>query len=363
MKFQETEEKLKERIKELTCLYEISKTISQSHSIEKKVLKKIILSIKNAWKFNNDAIVELHIAGYYLTTSKVPRKTVFQICTINTAYSNSEYIKVHYPQEKYTQDEFLEDEQKLLNTAAVEIGNYIEKFQILERKQSLRRTIERMDRLSTLGEMTAGIAHELNNPLGNILGYAELIKLSNNDPEIDSDISTIIKSTIYTREVVKKLMFFASEMPHQAKLEEIKPIATFALSFLKQNFQKKDIKSELIIKDDYLTAKVDSVQITQVFFNLLINAIYASPPKSIIKTIIDNDSDYLYIIVQDEGHGIADEIKDKIFEPFFTTKKINTGSGLGLSVVHGIVKSHNGEITVTDNLPQGAVFTIKIPIS
>lgn len=67
--------------------------------------------------------------------------------------------------------------------------------------------------------------------------------------------------------------------------------------------------------------------------------------------------------MQDEGHGIADEIKDKIFEPFFTTKKINTGSGLGLSVVHGIVKSHNGEITVTDNLPQGAVFTIKIPIS
>ncbi|SEO62787.1 His Kinase A (phospho-acceptor) domain-containing protein [Flavobacterium sp. CF108] len=363
MKSEQTEEKLKERVKELTCLYEISKTISQSNDIEKEVLEKIIFIIKNAWKFNDDAIVEIQVLDYHFLTSILSKNTIFQSSTINIPGTEPGNIKVHYPQNKYKPDQFLEDEQKLLNTAAIEIGNYIEKYQTLEKKDRLRRTIERIDRLSTLGEMTAGIAHELNNPLGNILGYAELIKLSNVDPEIDSDITTIIKSAIYTREIVKKLMFFSSEMPYQPRQEEIKPIVTFALSFLKQNFQKKEIKSELIIKNCSLTAKIDAVQITQVLFNLLINAIHASPQKSIIKTIVEDDAKNLFITIEDEGHGIPDAIKQKIFKSFFTTKTTTSGLGLGLSVVHGIVKTHNGEIIVQDNKPSGTIFTIKLPLS
>lgn len=363
MKSEQTEEKLKERVKELTCLYEISKTISQSNSIEKEVLEKIILIIKNAWRFNDDAIVEIQILDYYFTTSLLPQNTISQSCSINIPDTKPGSIKVHYPIDKYEFDQFLEDEQKLLNMAAVEIGNYIEKYQTLDKKNSLSRTIERIDRLSTLGEMTAGIAHELNNPLGNILGYAELIKLNNTDPEIDSDVTTIIKSAIYTREIVKKLMFFSCEMPHQPKQEEIKSIVTFALSFLKQNFQKKQIKSELIIKNSSLIVKIDAVQITQVLFNLLINAIQASPQKSTVKTIIEDDAENLFITIEDQGHGIPDTIKQKIFEPFFTTKTNTSGLGLGLSVVHGIVKTHNGEIRIKDNKPLGTIFTIQLPLS
>ena len=115
------------------------------------------------------------------------------------------YIKVHYPKNKYNANDFLKEEQKLLDTIAFEIGNYLEKFKNIAKKQLLMRTVERIDRLSVLGEMTAGIAHELNTPLGNILGYAELIKSTNTDPEIDADISTVIHSVIYCREIVKKL--------------------------------------------------------------------------------------------------------------------------------------------------------------
>lgn len=361
MKFITTDKKLKERVKELTCLHEISKITSEANSIKKEVLKEVILSIKKAWCFNKDAVVEIDILQFNLSTSQIPNQSISQISTINIFNTSSGFLKVHYPSIKYTYKDFLEDEQKLLNTIALEIGNYIEKFKNLEKKDLLRQTLERTDRLSILGEITAGIAHELNNPLANILGFAELIKQNNTDPEITSDISIIISSVMYSREIIKKLMFFSSEMPQQLKPTELKPLITFALSFLKQNFQKKEIKNEVFFKNENIIAKIDSVQITQVIFNLLLNAIYSSPNNSLIKINIDNDDQNIIIKIEDQGPGISDDIKSKIFEPFFTTKSQKKGLGLGLSVVQGIIKNHNGEITVKDNFPKGAIFTIRLP--
>jgi two-component system NtrC family sensor kinase len=362
MNLQSTEDALREKIKELTCLYDISKIISKSNSISIQILYDIIISVKNAWRYCTDNVVELHIKDYHLSTSDQIELTVFQSSAIVVNKTNYGYIKVHYPSQKYNLSDFSEDEQQLLDTIAIEIGNYVDKYQTLERKAALRRTIERMERLSLLGEMTAGIAHELNTPLGNILGFAELIKEQNSNPEINADISIIINSVIYSREIVKKLMFFSCEMPQKLELQELKPIIVFALSFLKSNFQKKAIKHELVFRDDSIKAKVDSVQITQVVFNLLINAIYASPEKSTIKIVVDHDETNLYLKIEDQGTGIPDSIKEKIFEPFFSTKPVNYGSGLGLSVVHGIIKNHNGEIILQNNFPSGSVFTIRIPL-
>jgi signal transduction histidine kinase len=363
MKFAPTEEKLKERVKELTCLFEISKLISRSENINEITLKKIISSIKKAWRFNKDATVEIQIEGYNLLTSKISKKSIFQISYIRGKDFKTGFIKVHYPAHMYTKKSFLKDEKKLLNNAAFEIANYIDKFKNIEKEARLIRTTERLGRLSILGEMTAGIAHELNTPLGNILGFAELIKEQNTNDEIDSDLEIVINSVIYCREIVKKLMFFSCEIPQQLKPEKIKPIITFVFSFLKQNFQQKNIKSELVFKNDDIIARVDSVQITQVLFNLLINAINASPEKSRIRTIVENDDNDLIITIEDHGVGIPDEIKQNIFEPFFTTKAMNEGLGLGLSVVHGIIKNHNGKISIKDNIPNGIIFTVQIPLS
>ncbi|MDQ6530334.1 histidine kinase dimerization/phospho-acceptor domain-containing protein [Flavobacterium sp. LHD-85] len=278
-----TEDALREKIKELTCLYEISKTISKSKSINIQTFYDIIISVKNAWRYCTENEVELHIKDYHLSTAEEIEQTISQSSMIIVNKTNYGHIKVHYPSKKYNLTDFSDDEQQLLDTIAIEIGNYVDKYQTLERKAALRQTIERMERLSLLGEMTAGIAHELNTPLGNILGFAELIKEQNSDPEISADISIIINSVIYSREIVKKLMFFSCEIPQKLELQELKPIIVFALSFLKSNFQKKAIRHELFFKDDTIAVRVDSVQITQVLFNLLINAIYASPEKSTIK--------------------------------------------------------------------------------
>lgn len=361
MKLTTTDEKLKERQKELTCLHEISKIIAQADSIKKEVLKKIILSTKKAWQFNKDAIVEINILHFNISTSKIPKQTVSQFSTIKISNASLGFLKVHYPYIKYKSTAFLKDEQKLLNTIALEIANYIDKFKNQEKKDSLRQTLERVDRLSILGEITAGIAHELNTPLANVLGFAELIKENNTDPVITSDISIVINSVIYSREIVKKLMFLSSEMPQKLETTELKPLLTFVLSFLKQNFHKKQIKTEVFFKNENIAIKIDSVQITQVLFNLLLNAIYPSDNNSLIKINIDNDDKNVFITIEDQGTGIPDDIKLKIFDPFFTTKPQNEGLGLGLSVVKEIIKNHNGEIIIKDNLPKGAIFIIRLP--
>lgn len=363
MNFIQTEDALNEKIKELSCLFEISKIISRSTSLNIQTLHEIIITIRDAWRFNTDAVVEIQVADHYLSTSNVLENSIYQLSSIKIDKTKIGFLKVHYPSDQYVLSDFHEDEQKLLDTAAVEIGYYFEKYKTLQRNDQLETIIGRLQRLTIVGEMTAGIAHELNTPLANILGFAELIKSRNTNPDIDADISIVINAVMYSREIVKKLLFFSCEMPSKMVVQEIEPVVAFALSFLKSNFQKKAIKYELLVKDTKSKARFDSVQITQVLFNILLNAIYASPENSIIKIIVDRDDYDLLIEIEDQGTGVPQNIKDKIFEPFFSTKPPENGCGIGLSVVHRIMKNHNGEIVLQNKKSKGAVFLIKIPIS
>ncbi|UJH92872.1 HAMP domain-containing histidine kinase [Antarcticibacterium sp. 1MA-6-2] len=272
-------------------------------------------------------------------------------------------ISVFYSSPTFKEKDFLKEEKQLLRKVAFELSNFYEKIKNKEKEEILKRTAERNDRLVILGEITAGIAHELNTPLGNILGFAEFIAENSNDPQITSDISKIIKSAIYSREVVKKLMFFACEMPQNMDIIYIKPLVLQVLSLLGPNFKKAGVNHEFQISEENIRARFDSIQFSQVLFNILINAIYISPENGKIGINVYDDENYLYIEISDEGPGIKEEIRSRIFEPFFTTKPLGEGSGLGLSVVHGIVKSHRGTISTYDNSPHGTVVKITLPLS
>lgn len=356
-----TEEKLKERIKELSCLYDISKTISNNVPCSESILKEICSIVKIAWRFNDISIVELKLKEFYFCTSNLPENSSFQVSPIFIFEKESGFIKVHYPTESATY--FLIEEQKLLDQVALEIGTYIEKNKIREKEKQFQRSVERIDRLSILGEITAGIAHELNTPLGNILGFAELINEQDIDKQVSQDISKIINAAIYSREIVKKLMFFSSEMPQNMEIVLIKPIVDEALLLLGPNFKKAQVSYQLTFDNPDLKAQIDNIQLTQVLFNILINSIYVAPKNSIIVVKVFSDIENLIIEIADEGSGIPEEIKSRIFEPFFTTKPIGEGSGLGLSVVHGIIKSHKGDIVALDNKPKGTIFQVRLPLN
>jgi signal transduction histidine kinase len=350
---QNLETKLKERVKELKCLYEVSIAISNPKPV-KQTLTEICGILKEAWSFSGEAVVELKIGQHEISTSPIPQESVFQEAKLKNTAGHPGFVKIHYPP-PYKEEDFLEEEQKLLNNVANEINNYLE-------KERLKRSTERNDRMSILGEITAGVAHELNTPLGNILGFAELISSRTEEPQTKKDVGKIVKAAIFSREVVKKMMFFSCEMPQNQEIIRIKPIISQALALLGPNFKKAGVDYEFHCEDPKLKAQCDSIQLTQVLFNILINAIYASPENTVITVKLFRKGPDFYIEIADQGPGIPEEVKPKIFDPFFTTKPIGEGSGLGLSAVLGIVKSHKGEIRCFDNPPTGTVFQIRMPL-
>ena len=357
-----TKEQLKERIKELECLYEISTIINQSEGNVNSTFEEICLSLKKAWRFPHSAIVELKVEEYHIFTDSLPPKTVFQYAKILIFKQEMGYIKVHYPSPQFTQDNFLTEELILLFTIANDINGYYEKHLNKEREAFVKQNAERVDRLSILGEITAGIAHELNTPLGNILGFSELISQKELDEQSTKDLKKIISAAIYSREIVKKLMFFSCEMPRSMEMLKIEPIVTQVLSFLEPKFKMQQVSYQLDFENSKLEARLDNIQFTQVLFNLLLNSLYVSPVGSTIYIKVFNDEKFFYLEIIDEGPGVSIEIKSSIFEPFFTTKPLGDGTGLGLSVVHGIIKSHKGAIEISDNKPNGAIFKITLPL-
>lgn len=356
------EEKLKERIKELTCMYEVSSIILSHSNDLTNTLRQISEVLKKSWQFDSDAIVEIQVENELIITSGIPENNVFQEANIKANSQQIGWIRVYYPLPKYNISSFLEEEKILLDKIAQDLGAFYEKHLNKIKEELLKSSAQRIDRLSILGEITAGIAHELNTPLGNILGFAEFIHDSTKEKQSKLDSAKIIKSAVYSREVVKKLMFFSCEMPQNRSFVKIKPIVKQALSLLGPNFKKHNIESNLFFENPKLEAQLDEIQFTQVLFNILINSIYVAPVASVINVKVYNDTTNFYIEISDEGCGIPSDIKSRIFEPFFTTKPIGEGSGLGLSVVHGIIKGHQGDISTFDNQPKGTVFLIRLPL-
>lgn len=356
-----TEDKLRERIKELTCLYEVTSIMNDT--ITKKfelTLIRIAKSLKKAFQFPEMIDVAIQVKSYNISTGRKKINKLglgSEIRIFNK--TEGKVIVFHANAERVI---FLKEEQDLLDNVAMKLGNHMERIEVDESENSLRRQMERADRLVILGELTAGIAHELNTPLANILGFAELLKsdLRTNLPAVN-DLEKIIQNSIFSREVVKKLMFFACEMPQEMKQVNLVPTIKGAIDLLDSSFRKKEVKYIVKIAKKDILLRADPIQLTQIIFNLCMNAIYFTPPKGLVTITALENSSSIVIEIKDEGKGIDKAALDKVFQPFFTTKPVGEGSGLGLSVVHGIVTSHKGTITVNNNTKKGSCFKVTLP--
>ncbi|APX99953.1 sensor histidine kinase [Lacinutrix venerupis] len=357
------EKALKERIKELTCLYEVS-SIVENANIEhiESTLKAITYSLKKGFQFPKETEIEIITKANTVSTNKSTENTVIIKANISIFNKAEGQLIAHLNANKFKREDFLDEEQLLLNNIALKIGSLLERLEIIKNEASLKRQMERADRLSILGEITAGIAHELNTPLANILGFAELLKddLKASNKAIE-DVNKIIQNAIFSREVVKKLMFFACEMPQEMKRVNVIPNIKNAINLLDATFRKEQVKYIVKIEEEELFLKADPIQLTQIIFNLLMNAIYFSPKNGLVVVEAKSKQNNIILKIKDEGKGFLPEDLDKIFQPFFTTKPTGEGSGLGLSVVHGIVSSHKGIIKAENNKNNGATFTVILP--
>jgi len=354
------QDRLKERIKELECLYAISTQISQSDDIE-LVVPFICEKLEQAFQFPELASAEIFISGKGF--GKIKSKNNQGEIRQNISFQEDVigYICVSYSSDDLKINSFLIEEKKLLNKVAQEIAFLYERQERQKQEAVLNEIVRRQERLTVLGEMTAGVAHELNTPLGNVIGFSEFIINSTTENASKKDAEKIKQSALHAREIVKKLMLFSCEIPQKLSVSKINPVLTEAIDLLGPILKQNKIKVSFIRDSNNPTGLIDKIHFTQVIFNLLNNAIQASPPNSIIKVNLSSAKGFINILVQDFGCGIPTNIQDKIFEPFFTNKKNGFGSGLGLSVVHGIIKQHKGRIQFSSEENVGTTFVVSIP--
>lgn len=243
-------------------------------------------------------------------------------------------------------------------TAAIEIARDI------TRDINMQKTLMQQEKLASIGRLSAGVAHEINNPLTTILTSAMLLQedLESDDPAFE-ELQTIANETLRCRKIVTSLLDFARQNKPQKMSANINTIISDSILLTQKQAAFKDIAVNAELTPLLPDQMLDKGQIEQALINLILNAVESTPEGgSITVTTAKNDSTNSIIIdIKDTGVGIAPEHLSTIFEPFFTTKE--TGTGLGLAITHGIIQQHGGAIDVNSRLDEGTCFTIVIPIN
>ncbi len=228
-------------------------------------------------------------------------------------------------------------------------------------KRQMEQQIAQADKLAALGELSAGVAHEINNPLGIILGYTQLLlKL---EPEHTDDLKIIEKHVQNCKTVVSDLLSFSRKGSTEMGVVDINKVVGGVINFLSNHMDFRNIEITL---NPYTGNRLNVIgneqELSQVMVNMLINACHAVDKKGKIDiTTLKTENNNILIRVKDNGTGVEKKNLSRIFDPFFTTKPVGQGTGLGLSVGYGIIKRHRGDIKVQSSMGKGTVFTISLP--
>ncbi|MCK5331405.1 MAG: hypothetical protein KAK01_08355 [Candidatus Marinimicrobia bacterium] len=362
---QQSRTALRERIKEITSLYEISKVIKQQNLTFSEKLQNIVEILPPAWQYPKITSGRIFLDDLIFTTPVFQESSQRQISNIVVDGIKRGSIEIMYSEERPQLDEgpFLIEERNLIDTIARQISNMVERKDEKENRSKLEEQLQHADRLATLGQLTAGIAHELNEPLNSILGFAQLtIKCKDLPDQVKQDIQKIEKASLYSREIIKKLMLFSRQIQPQTTQLNLNKIIQDGLYLFKSRCEGAGIEIKYSLASNLPILMGDETQINQVLINLVVNSIQAMPDGGELEIKTSLKDKYISLMVIDTGIGISNKMIDKVFLPFFTTKDVNEGTGLGLSVVHGIVALHKGSLRVESRVNQGTQFEIMLPV-
>jgi len=363
---QRAQPQLRERVKELTCLYGITQAATHPNISLKEFLRIVAELLPPAWQYPQITHSRIVFDGSIYLTQQFRDGPHKQTANIIINNEKRGFVEVLYSENRPVLDEgpFLKEERHLIDTIARELSIIIERKQAEEDKTRIQEQLLHADRLATIGQLSSGIAHELNEPLNNILGFSQLIKKNSKLPkQVKLDIERIIASSLHAREIVRKLLIFARQMPTKKINVDLNQIVKDGIYFFESRCSKEGIDLICELTPDLPNIKADPAQLHQVLVNLVVNAIQSMPTGGKLKIQIIDGSDHISLIVEDSGTGMTKEVMKKIFLPFFSTKEIGHGTGLGLSVVHGIVTAHNGNIKVDSKVGLGSRFEIQFPIN
>ncbi len=269
-------------------------------------------------------------------------------------------IRIFFSEERTFSDE----EMNFLVSIAEQCALAIEKARLIElHKTRYDNLALQTEKLSALGRMAAGIAHEINNPLGGILIYStNLIKKIPDGSPLKEGMEIIIHETLRCKTIISELLEFSREKEPQKTLTNINENIKKTVNMLQNEFSLDHINVTTELSDEVPDNFMDQNQIQQVLINLMLNAIEAIRDNGAIniRSSIGPDHKRIRIDISDDGCGISQEHSGKLFEPFFTTKP--KGTGLGLAVSYRIIRNHKGDIRVSSTPGKGSTFTIELPL-
>ncbi len=277
----------------------------------------------------------------------------------------------------HTVNEIPAASRNALETMASQVGGAIMRLQIEEDKNRLQIQLQQSQKMEAIGTLAGGIAHDFNNILGMIIGNTELAldDIPESNPAHFS-LQQIKNASFRAADIVSQLLRLSRKTDQELKPIGLMTVIKDALKFLRSTIPTTiEIRKNIPATDEIILA--DPIQINQIIMNLCINASQEMEETGgILEITVENATlndeaassypdlskgDYVKVTVSDTGSGIDSEIIDKIFDPYFTTKEVGKGTGMGLAMVHGIVKNHNGAITVDSELGKGTVFSILFP--
>jgi signal transduction histidine kinase len=222
------------------------------------------------------------------------------------------------------------------------------------------------DRLASIGELSSGIAHELNNPLTSVIGFSQLLMEGDVPANIKEDLTTIYSEAQRAAVIVKNLLTFARKHAPVKQLSQVNTIIEDVLRLRTYEQKVNNIEIEKLLAINLPGIMIDYFQMQQVFLNIVINAEFAmleAHHKGKLTITTEKIDGIIRISFADDGPGISEENLKHIFDPFFTTKEVGKGTGLGLSICHGIVSEHGGKIYAKSDNGQGASFIVELPLN
>jgi signal transduction histidine kinase len=251
----------------------------------------------------------------------------------------------------------------LISKEMQEIGRLIIFDDITDRSELERRLVQ-ADKLSSIGLLAAGVAHEVNTPLAVISTYAQMLaKQVNGDDQKTRLLDKIAKSTFRASEIVNSLLNFSRTSPAEFGEVEVNHVLEETISLVKHQLDKAGVSTALELQREPLMVKGNAGKLQQVFLNLVLNARDAMDRGGTLTVRTWSDGAYARIDIKDTGQGIPADTIPRIYDPFFTTKAARKGTGLGLSVTYGIVQEHGGSIEVTSEPGAGTLFHLEFPLS
>jgi len=258
------------------------------------------------------------------------------------------------------------DNLRVLEWSAKIAAIAIERKQAEEREKELQRELYLSSRLASIGELAAGVAHQINNPLTGVLGFSQRLLRKSTDEESTQDLEIIYKEAERAAKVVQSLLTFARRRQPRKQYSDINAILQSVLELRAYEMKTSNIEVITHLAAGLPQIMIDFHQMQEVFLNIILNAEQAiiganGGGKLTIKT--EEKKGYIRITFTDDGPGIPAKELDKIFDPFYTTKAEKGGTGLGLSVCHGIVTEHGGKIYAGNKPGKGATFSIELPLT